>query len=194
MLFGRSLALNNSRLESPFIVVHLGERILDEIARVFGELLSLIEADKRGAEFALPLLYSDDQDESFFVPENLAVIGMMNTADRSLAVVDFALRRRFAFFDIRRLYDEDGALKNPHDLDDDSAAVLAGIETQTTRIGGGDGDVPDQQTTRKAKVFDKGTALTLAMRHLGMLNDKLQVDTTVRGTVSYKANMPQRRD
>lgn len=55
----------------------------------------LIESDKRGN--SLQLLYSD---EKFFVPQNVYIIGMMNTADRSLAMLDYALRRRFAFFDM----------------------------------------------------------------------------------------------
>ena len=55
----------------------------------------LIEKDKRGAE--LQLLYSD---EKFRVPENVYIIGMMNTADRSLAMLDYALRRRFAFYEM----------------------------------------------------------------------------------------------
>ena len=74
--------------------------IIDEINRgnlskIFGELFMLIETDKRGKE--LKLLYAD---ERFSVPKNVYIIGMMNTADRSLAMMDYALRRRFAFFDI----------------------------------------------------------------------------------------------
>jgi MoxR-like ATPase len=80
--------------------------IIDEINRgnlskIFGELFQLIEADKRGPEFAIPLTYSKGGDETFYVPENLYVLGMMNTADRSLAMVDYALRRRFTFVDLR---------------------------------------------------------------------------------------------
>lgn len=77
--------------------------IIDEINRgnlskIFGELFMLIENDKRGNRYKLQLLYSD---ELFFIPENVYIIGMMNTADRSLAMVDYALRRRFAFFDLK---------------------------------------------------------------------------------------------
>ncbi len=82
--------------------------IIDEINRgnlskIFGELFMLIENDKRGSE--LELLYAD---ENFSVPPNLYIIGMMNTADRSLAILDYALRRRFAFFDMTEAFDNAG--------------------------------------------------------------------------------------
>jgi DNA replication protein DnaC len=79
--------------------------IIDEINRgnlskIFGELLMLIESDKRSQEYAINLMYSDSEESRFYVPPNVHIIGTMNTADRSLAVVDYALRRRFAFFDL----------------------------------------------------------------------------------------------
>ena len=82
--------------------------IIDEINRgniskIFGELFMLIENDKRGEEYALELVYKDDK--KFFVPENLYIIGLMNTADRSLAMLDYALRRRFAFYDMKPAFD-----------------------------------------------------------------------------------------
>ncbi|MCE1247027.1 MAG: AAA family ATPase [Firmicutes bacterium] len=87
--------------------------IIDEINRgnlnkVFGELMMLIETDKRGPDHAIPLLYND---EKFYIPENLYFIGTMNTADRSLAMVDYALRRRFAFIDMEPKIDSRGFIK-----------------------------------------------------------------------------------
>lgn len=74
--------------------------IIDEINRgnlskIFGELLMLIEKDYRGEQIKLAY-----RDEMFDVPNNLYIIGMMNTADRSLAMIDYALRRRFSFFEM----------------------------------------------------------------------------------------------
>lgn len=79
--------------------------IIDEINRgnlskIFGEVMLLIETDKRSPEWAVSLTYSDDSATKFYIPSNVYIIGMMNTADRSLAIVDYALRRRFAFKDV----------------------------------------------------------------------------------------------
>ena len=76
--------------------------IIDEInrgnlAKIFGELMMLIETDKRGDAHAVTLAYESETTPRFSVPPNLYLIGTMNTADRSLALVDYALRRRFAF-------------------------------------------------------------------------------------------------
>lgn len=83
--------------------------IVDEINRgnlskIFGELFVLIEGDKRSTE-SVKMLYSG---EKFSVPSNLFLIGLMNTADRSLAMMDYALRRRFAFFTIKPGFETDG--------------------------------------------------------------------------------------
>lgn len=82
--------------DRPFVV------IIEEInrgnpAQIFGEMLTLLEKDKRSEEEAIELAYRHEQGERVFIPRNLFVIGTMNIADRSLALVDLALRRRFAF-------------------------------------------------------------------------------------------------
>lgn len=82
--------------------------IIDEINRgnmskIFGELLMLIENDYRGTEMTLAY-----NGEGFSVPKNLYIIGMMNTADRSLAMIDYALRRRFSFIEMEPAFDSVG--------------------------------------------------------------------------------------
>ena len=69
-------------------------------AQIFGEMLTLLEADKRTPNESLELCYRLGDGERVFIPDNLYVIGTMNIADRSLALVDLALRRRFAFIDL----------------------------------------------------------------------------------------------
>lgn len=88
------------------------------------------------------------------------------TADRILQEL-----ARVAFFDIRKLYDQDGNLKKPADLDDETAAALSALET-IEQLNAESGASP--AFTKKIKTFDKISALTLAMRHLGMLRDKLE--------------------
>jgi MoxR-like ATPase len=91
--------------------------IIDEINRgnlskILGELMMLIEADKRDPQWAIQLAYSSEDDPPFHVPPNLVVIGTMNTADRSLALVDYALRRRFAFVDVEPAFTSEAFRKH----------------------------------------------------------------------------------
>ena len=98
--------------------------IIDEINRgnmskICGELLLLIEKDYRGT--CSKLAY---QNLNFSVPENLYIIGMMNTADRSLAMIDYALRRRFSFFDMEPGFDTEGFKEYQEKLGSDKFNAL----------------------------------------------------------------------
>ncbi|MGB4627712.1 MAG: AAA family ATPase, partial [Erysipelotrichaceae bacterium] len=98
--------------------------IIDEINRgnmskIFGELLMLIEKDYRGTK--VTLAYNGLQ---FSVPKNLYIIGMMNTADRSLAMIDYALRRRFSFFEMQPGFDSEGFIEYQKNLNNDKFDLL----------------------------------------------------------------------
>ena len=85
--------------------------VIEEINRgnpasIFGEMLTLLEADKRNPDEALALAYPREIGERVHIPPNVYVIGTMNLADRSLAMVDLALRRRFAFFDLEPMLND----------------------------------------------------------------------------------------
>lgn len=118
--------------------------IIDEINRgnlskILGELMMLIEKDKRGEK--IKLLYSN---EWFTVPQNVRIIGMMNTADRSLALMDYALRRRFAFFDFAPAFSSEGfknylAEKNSQKLESLITAVESLNNTISSDESLGDG-------------------------------------------------------
>ena len=93
--------------------------IIDEINRgnmskIFGELLMLIEKDYRGTKATLAY-----NGLSFSVPKNLYIIGMMNTADRSLAMIDYALRRRFSFFEVEPGFDSEGFIHYQNSLNNE---------------------------------------------------------------------------
>lgn len=84
--------------------------IIDEINRgnlskIFGELMLLIESDKREEKYAVNLTYAEEKSQKFYIPKNLYIIGTMNTADRSLSIVDYALRRRFAFITLKPIFE-----------------------------------------------------------------------------------------
>lgn len=101
-------AENNEDIEYFFIIDEINR---GNLSKIFGELFMLIESDKRGVQ--LQLLYSN---EKFSVPKNVYIIGMMNTADRSLAMLDYALRRRFAFYDMTPGYETDGFIAYQENL------------------------------------------------------------------------------
>lgn len=98
--------------------------IIDEINRgnmskIFGELLMLIEADYRDKKATLAY-----NGLSFSVPKRVYIIGMMNTADRSLAMIDYALRRRFSFFDMEPGFDSEGFINYQNSLANDTFNTL----------------------------------------------------------------------
>lgn len=98
--------------------------IIDEINRgnmskIFGELLMLIERDYRGIKATLAY-----NGLPFSVPKNLYIIGMMNTADRSLAMIDYALRRRFSFFEIEPGFDSEGFIHYQNGLNNETLNEL----------------------------------------------------------------------
>lgn len=98
--------------------------IIDEINRgnmskIFGELLMLIEKDYRGTKATLAYT-----GLPFYVPENIYIIGMMNTADRSLAMIDYALRRRFSFFELEPGFDSEGFIKYQNSLNSETMNEL----------------------------------------------------------------------
>ena len=82
--------------ENAYVIV-IDEINRGNLSKIFGELMLLIEHDKRSKEWATRLAYAGADEEPFWIPENVYILGMMNTADRSLSLVDYALRRRFAF-------------------------------------------------------------------------------------------------
>lgn len=97
-------AINNPDQEYVFIIDEINR---GNLSQIFGELLMLIESDKRGVENSVSLVYHTKNEARFYIPENLYIIGLMNLADRSLAMVDYALRRRFAFFTLQPKYESE---------------------------------------------------------------------------------------
>lgn len=101
-------AANHEEKEYFFIIDEINR---GNLSKIFGELLMLIEKDYRGKE--IKLMYSQ---EPFSIPPNLYIIGMMNTADRSLSIIDYALRRRFGFIEVSPAFKSKGFKQYQNEL------------------------------------------------------------------------------
>lgn len=121
------------------------------------------KATDRTAEVKASQLLRKDKVAAYLAEREQQALGKAQlTTDRVLQEL-----ARLAFFDLRRLYNEDGTLKAPHELDDDTAAALASIETEELFEGRGE-NREHVGTLRKVKSFDKGGAIRDAMKHLGL--------------------------
>ena len=109
-------AANNPEKSFYFIIDEINR---GNLSKIFGELLMLIERDYRGHKTTLAY-----NGLPFAVPKNLYIIGMMNTADRSLAMIDYALRRRFSFFEMEPAFDSEGFKNYQNTLNDETLNEL----------------------------------------------------------------------
>lgn len=151
--------------------------IIDEINRgnlskIFGELLMLIETDKRGEKNSLNLVY---ERKPFYIPENLHIIGMMNTADRSLAMIDYALRRRFSFYTMQPAFenaDQNGFGAYTQDI---SCDLYHSVITKIRELN---------DTIRKDSTLGKG--FEIGHSYFAPDNKSEINDEWVRGVVEYE--------
>ncbi|MBW1947528.1 MAG: AAA family ATPase [Deltaproteobacteria bacterium] len=91
----KKLCRRAAAAENKKFLIIIDEINRGDVARILGELITILEGDKRGEVYSIILPQSG---ERFFVPENLYVLGTMNTADKSISLMDLAIRRRFLFF------------------------------------------------------------------------------------------------
>ena len=98
-IFMQAIQAAESEPDRPFVLV-IEEINRGNPAQIFGEMLTLLEDSKRRRSEAMELAYRREPGERVHIPGNLYIIGTMNVADRSLAIVDLALRRRFAFINL----------------------------------------------------------------------------------------------
>jgi MoxR-like ATPase len=133
--FCKKAALSPERIH-VFIVDEINR---GNLSKILGELMLLVESDKRGPAWASTLTYARPEDPPFFVPENVRILGMMNTADRSLSMVDYALRRRFSFVSLEPMFGSDKFRRHLGQQGVPSEVVSA-IITQMTALNHAIGD------------------------------------------------------
>lgn len=156
-------------------------KLTDKQARFVDEYLVDLNATQAAARAGYSAKTANEQGSRLLA--NVSVRSAIEAAkkarsERTQITADRVLQElaRLAFVDVRRLYREDGSMKAPHELDDDTAAALAAVEVTEELGPSGEGDGGRELVgfTKKAKLYDKGAALALAMRHLGMLKDKVE--------------------
>ncbi|HCH0917952.1 TPA: AAA family ATPase [Vibrio parahaemolyticus] len=128
-------------------------------AQIFGEMLTLLEADKRTPNERLSLSYMREGEEPIFIPENLFILGTMNVADRSLALVDLALRRRFAFVSLQPEIGDTWRrwVKEEHGLDD---VFLQQIQSKMAAL-----NLKISEDPKLGKQFQVGHSYVTPSRH-----------------------------
>lgn len=123
---------------SPYVLL-INEIKRGNLSKIFGELLLLIGADKRSETWATKLIYSKEGESPFDVPKNLCITGTMNTSNRSLAMVDYALRHRFAFFDVPPVFGQPSFFRKITSLGVESALsdrIVSHLQYLNARICG----------------------------------------------------------
>lgn len=151
--------------EVPFYLI-IDEINRGDISRIFGELITLLEADKRYGEeheITITLPYSK---EKFAIPPNLYIIGTMNTADKSISLVDAALRRRFGFIEMMPDYD---VLRNISGNKDGGAREIIDIATDALEAING------RITANYDRDHQIGHSYLMKVRDTGSRDDALEM-------------------
>ena len=158
-VFRRLCADAESSPELDFYLV-IDEINRGDVPRIFGELLTLLERDKRGESVLLPM-----SGDSFRVPSNIFVLGTMNTADRSIALLDVALRRRFGFIELLPDY----SLFKSSSIGGLPLGVwLEDLNSRVRELGGGDGR---SRQIGHAFFLNSGSAITTHEQFTAVLRD-----------------------